>query len=105
MSDSPYQPRRLVRKRLQPVGSSNSPYAPRALTKETIVPAKELKSSGYPPDDSLLSKLNTVKEIKAANAILKELDVETSAVEIVKLLKDEKRLNEVVRKLKLKAFW
>ena len=51
--------------------------------------------SGFPIDPA---------EIEAAK-LLKELGVEFTAIEIVNLLKDEKRAKEVMKKLKMKAFW
>lgn len=55
------------------------------------------------------SYLDILEEVSALenknNEILKELSVNLSATDIVSLLRDPKRLDEVLRKLKLKAFW
>lgn len=83
---------------------NRSPYQPPLPQKKVVKPPV---SMGYPaPKKSFASQLQ--KSIDAnvkATEILKELGVEASAREFLKLLEDEKRLNEVVRKLKLKAFW
>lgn len=53
--------------------------------------------------DTLLAQKYEIK--RKQDALLKELGVKITFDDVMSLLKDEKRLKEVVSKLKLKAFW
>ena len=44
-------------------------------------------------------------EEKQNQVILDELDIRLEATDIVSLLENPKRLQEVIKKLKMKAFW
>lgn len=45
------------------------------------------------------------KKKREASVTLKELNIETDPIDILDLLQNRKRLDEVLRRLKLKAFW
>lgn len=50
-------------------------------------------------------KSEAQKQLDKAKGILKELEFPSDPVDILKLLEDREKLDIVLRKLKMKAFW
>lgn len=74
-------------------------FLPKAFLKNTIT---KPVSNGYPPVRQVKIK-NNIEEEKAEE-LLKELGVTKTAAAFLKLLQDPEKLDEVVRKLKLRMF-
>lgn len=89
------------------MSNQRSPYQP-------ALPKKKPVSNGYPQSIAYAKVMNYAKmkakmkasiEEKKAQETLQELGVTVSAVSVLALLQDPEKLDEVVRKLNLKAFW
>lgn len=65
---------------------------------------------------SMMMYIDTIKEVnkekskaqlelERAKSVLKELDFPSDPVDILKLLEDREKMDVILRKLKMKAFW
>ncbi len=56
-------------------------------------------------NDEYEKMINDIRKMDYAKKILRELGVQTDALSLLDLLRNEKRLQEISSKLKLMVFW